>query len=188
MSERPPIEEMSEETIKEMQRWEWGRCTGVPRVLAYALDLKRRLTESEANFDFACKTIENMKTRDPDKRIEELENALSELNSFDAPAEMVSLRMANEHLCRERDAFKQYSPETARRVETVMQCSIDVRDEIIRGLRQELAEAQAREGVAFKEGRQVVIDLLGKGKDDVWTAAILALKRPSPPASGPPAG
>lgn len=55
-------------------------------------EVQKRVTEREELFRDACRTITDMETRDPDKRIAELEAAMADLNSYDAPAEVVTLR------------------------------------------------------------------------------------------------
>jgi hypothetical protein len=70
--------------------------------------LEARVAEADANFKIACRTLTELETRDPDKRIAELETALNELNSFDAPAELVEARATISRLTAERDKLKAF--------------------------------------------------------------------------------
>lgn len=54
--------------------------------------LESQFAERTEEFQIACRTIADMETRDPDKRIAELEAALNKLNAFDAPVEVQELR------------------------------------------------------------------------------------------------
>ena len=55
-------------------------------------DLEQKLADASASFKAACAEITILETEDPYRRIDQLENSLSELVNQDAPAETVELR------------------------------------------------------------------------------------------------
>ncbi len=70
-----------------------GLCASVAITIAKMhQDLTQQLADTTASFKAACAEITLLETGDPYRRIDQLENSLSELVNQDAPAETVELR------------------------------------------------------------------------------------------------